>query len=134
MIGSVSGSVGAQFLSRQMSRGIAFGCCYRRSLGWRKPKSKKMSIGNSAHDHLGIKILAAGAVLTGPANIRNGNQRLLAIKEDATMDLWRIWAKALGESLIRQSGGRQSGTDTDADVGINFITCFFIHGNTIRHW
>ena len=45
------------------------------------------------------------------------------------MDLWRIWAKALGEkAFIRQSGGRQSGADTDADSRRQFHHLFFYHG------
>ena len=49
--------------------------------------------------------------------------------------LWRIWAKALGEKATEN--------DKEADmvalvrtliVGVNFITCFFIMANTIRHW
>ena len=49
--------------------------------------------------------------------------------------LWRIWAKALGEKATED--------DKEADivalvrtliVGVNFITCFFIMANTIRHW
>jgi len=49
--------------------------------------------------------------------------------------LWRIWAKALGEKAVED--------DNEADmvaivrtliVGVNFITCFFIMANTIRHW
>ena len=48
---------------------------------------------------------------------------------------WRIWAKALGEKATED--------DKEADivalvrtmiVGVNFITCFFIMANTIRHW
>lgn len=48
---------------------------------------------------------------------------------------WRIWAKALGEKATED--------DREADivalvrtmiVGVNFITCFFIMANTIRHW
>ena len=51
------------------------------------------------------------------------------------MDLWRIWAKALGE--------KASSDSQEADkvalirtliVGVNFITCFFIMANTVRHW
>ena len=51
------------------------------------------------------------------------------------MDLWRIWAKALGEKALSDS--------QEADkvalirtliVGVNFITCFFIMANTVRHW
>ena len=51
------------------------------------------------------------------------------------MDLWRIWAKALGENASSDS--------QEADkvalirtliVGVNFITCFFIMANTVRHW
>jgi hypothetical protein len=51
------------------------------------------------------------------------------------MKLWRIWAKALGE--------KGSADSIEADrialirtliVGVNFITCFFIMANTIRHW
>ncbi|MGB2523115.1 MAG: hypothetical protein ACPIB3_06195, partial [Luminiphilus sp.] len=52
-----------------------------------------------------------------------------------SMKLWRIWAKALGE--------KASSDSIEADrialirtliVGVNFITCFFIMANTIRHW
>lgn len=48
---------------------------------------------------------------------------------------WRIWAKALGEKATENN--------TEADmvalvrsliVGVNFITCFFIMANTIKHW
>ena len=51
------------------------------------------------------------------------------------MDLWRIWAKALRE--------KASSDSQEADkvalirtliVGVNFITCFFIMANTVRHW
>ena len=51
------------------------------------------------------------------------------------MDLWRIWAKALGE--------KASSDSQEADkvalirtliVGVNFITCFFIMASTMRHW
>ena len=51
------------------------------------------------------------------------------------MKVWRIWAKALGE--------KASSDSDEADriafirtliVGVNFITCFFIMANTIRHW
>lgn len=49
--------------------------------------------------------------------------------------LWKIWAKALGE--------KATANNTEADmvalvrtviVGVNFITCFFIMVNVIRHW
>lgn len=48
---------------------------------------------------------------------------------------WRLWAKALGE--------KASSCNNEADtiavirtviVVVNFITCFFIMANTIRHW
>ena len=55
------------------------------------------------------------------------------------MDLWRIRAKALVEKALSDS--------QEADkvalirtlirtliVGVNFITCFFIMANTVRHW
>ena len=51
------------------------------------------------------------------------------------MKLWRIWAKVLGE--------KDSSDGDEADriavirtliVGANFILCFFIMVNTIRHW
>ena len=51
------------------------------------------------------------------------------------MKLWRIWAQALGE--------KASSDSDEADliavirtliVGVNFITCFFIVANSIRHW
>jgi hypothetical protein len=49
--------------------------------------------------------------------------------------LWRIWAKALGEkaSLDSQEADRVAMIRT-LIVGVNFITCFFIMANTIRHW
>jgi hypothetical protein len=49
--------------------------------------------------------------------------------------LWRIWAKAIGE--------KDGTTDKEADmialvrtmiVMVNFVTCFFIMANTVRHW
>jgi len=49
--------------------------------------------------------------------------------------MWRLWAKALGE--------KASPNDKEADriamirtiiVLVNFITCFFIMANAIRHW
>ena len=51
------------------------------------------------------------------------------------MKLWRIWAKALGEkpSLDSDEADRIALIRT-LIVGVNFITCFFIMANTIRHW
>jgi hypothetical protein len=52
-----------------------------------------------------------------------------------TTDLWLIWAQALGE--------KASSDSQEADkvalirtliVSVNFITCFFIMADTIRHW
>lgn len=49
--------------------------------------------------------------------------------------MWRLWAKAIGE--------KDGTTDEEADmiavirtviVLVNFVTCFFIISNTIRHW
>ena len=49
--------------------------------------------------------------------------------------LWRLWAKSLGE--------KSGKTDSEADnialirtviVLVNFVTCFFICANVIRHW
>lgn len=49
--------------------------------------------------------------------------------------LWKLWAKSLGE--------KASDDKREADmiaiirsslVLVNFITCFFIIANTIRHW
>jgi hypothetical protein len=50
------------------------------------------------------------------------------------MKLWRIWAKALREKASLDSDE----ADRIAEiriliVGVNFITCFFIMVNTIRH-
>ena len=51
------------------------------------------------------------------------------------MDLWRMWAKALGEKVSADS--------QEADkvalirtlmLDVSFITCFFIMANTVRHW
>ncbi len=47
------------------------------------------------------------------------------------MDLWRIWAKALGE---KASSDSQEADKVALIVGVNFITCFFIMANTVRHW
>jgi hypothetical protein len=49
--------------------------------------------------------------------------------------LWRIWAKALGEkaSLDTHEADRAAMIRTPI-VSVNFITCFFIMANTIRHW
>ena len=50
------------------------------------------------------------------------------------MNLWRLWAKSLGEKV---------GYDREADVVaimrsciilLNLITCCFIIANVIRHW
>ena len=50
------------------------------------------------------------------------------------MDLWRMWAKALGEKV--------SADDQEADkvalirtlmLDVSFITWFFMMGNTVRH-
>lgn len=51
------------------------------------------------------------------------------------MNLWRIGAKALGEkaSAGRDEAGRIALIRT-LIVGVNFITCFLIMANTIRHW
>ena len=51
------------------------------------------------------------------------------------MKFWIIWAKALGEkaSLDTQEADRVAIIST-LIVGVNFITCFFIMANTIRHW
>lgn len=51
------------------------------------------------------------------------------------IELWRIWAKALGEkaSLEIQEADRVAMVRT-LIVGVNFITCFIIMANTIRHW
>lgn len=49
--------------------------------------------------------------------------------------LWTLWAKALGEKAFADN--------KDADkvalirtiiVLVNFVTCFFIMANVIRHW
>jgi hypothetical protein len=49
--------------------------------------------------------------------------------------LWRLWAKSLGE----KSGDNDKEADMIAVIRsslvlVNFITCFFIIANTIRHW
>lgn len=50
-------------------------------------------------------------------------------------NLWRLWAKAIGE--------KEGATDAEADkiamirtiiVGVNFITCFFIIAGSIHNW
>lgn len=49
--------------------------------------------------------------------------------------IWRLWAKALGE--------KASPDNREADkiaiirtviVLVNFLTCFFIMANVVRHW
>ena len=51
------------------------------------------------------------------------------------MKLWRIGAKALVEktSAGKDEAGRTALIRT-LIVGFNFVTCFFILLNTIRHW
>ncbi len=88
------------------------------------------------HHHLGIKILTAGVGITGSGPISETVTRSYQQSgRMLTMDLWRIWAKALGE--------KASSDSQEADkvalirtliVGVNFITCFFIMANTVRHW
>lgn len=48
---------------------------------------------------------------------------------------WRLWAKALGEkaSLDNKEADRVAFVRT-VIVVVNFVTCFFIMANTIRHW
>ena len=57
------------------------------------------------------------------------------IRRIVPIELWRIWAKALGEkaSLEIQEADRVAMVRT-LIVGVNFITCFIIMANTIRHW
>ena len=51
------------------------------------------------------------------------------------MKLWRIWAKALGEKALSDSDeADRIALIRTLIVGVNFITCFFIMANTIRHW
>ncbi len=51
------------------------------------------------------------------------------------MDLWRIWAKALGERASSDSQEANKVTlIRTLNVGVNFITCFFIMANRVRHW
>ena len=50
------------------------------------------------------------------------------------MKLWRIWAKALGEKAFADSiEADRIAVIKTLIVGVNFITCFFIMANTIRH-
>ena len=49
---------------------------------------------------------------------------------------WRIWVKALGEKAVL---GDSAISDKVAIIRtvlvlVNFITCFFIIANTVRHW
>jgi hypothetical protein len=51
------------------------------------------------------------------------------------MRVWRIWAKALGEKVSADaSEADRVALIRTTIVGVNFITCFFIMANTIRHW
>ena len=51
------------------------------------------------------------------------------------MELWRIRAKALGEKASSDSDEADRIAVISAlIIGVNFITCFFIMANTIRHW
>ena len=51
------------------------------------------------------------------------------------MKLWRRWAKALGEMASSDSDeADRVALIRTLIVGVNFITCFFIMANTIRHW
>ena len=51
------------------------------------------------------------------------------------MKLGRIWAKALGEKASSDSDEvDRIAVIRTLIVGVNFITCFFIMANTIRHW
>ena len=51
------------------------------------------------------------------------------------MDLWRIRAKALGEKASSDSQeADKAALMRTLIVGVNFITCFFIMANTVRHW
>ena len=45
------------------------------------------------------------------------------------MDLWRIWANALGEKVSSESQEvAKVALIRTLIVGVNFITCFFYHG------
>ena len=51
------------------------------------------------------------------------------------MKLWRIWAQALGAKASSDSDKADLiAVIRTLIVGVNFITCFFIMANTIRHW
>jgi len=51
------------------------------------------------------------------------------------MRYWRIWAKALVEKASSDTQeADQVALIRTLIVGVNFVTCFFIMANTIRHW
>ena len=62
-------------------------------------------------------------------------QEVLIYQEDKESEVMANLGKALGEkaSLDTQEADRVAMIRT-LIVGVNFITCFFIMANTIRHW
>ena len=49
--------------------------------------------------------------------------------------LWRLWAKCLGEKVgVSDKDANRIAFFRSIIVWVNFITCFFIIANTIRHW
>jgi len=49
--------------------------------------------------------------------------------------LWKLWAKSLGEKASDDKREADAvATIRTVIVLVNFITCFFIIANTIRHW
>lgn len=51
-------------------------------------------------------------------------------------NLWHIWAKALGEKAVPDDStiSDKIAVIRTILVIVNFITCFFIMANTMRHW
>ncbi len=49
--------------------------------------------------------------------------------------LWRLWAKSLGEKVgVSDKDANRIAMLRSVIVWVNFITCFFIIANTLRHW
>ena len=109
---------------------IALGVAIGAALDWRKRKHLEGNTKNAKHAPNWAST-ASGARRLNAYFI----QRLRAIKED--------WIDEALAYLGKSTGGKVSADSDEADRiafirtlvgGVNFITCFFIMANTIRHW